>query len=100
MSFSQKITDILVSGTYNGSLAFFDQKRGDASGNIKPVQTTILEQSHHDPVYDVSWCAGKTGTECVSVSTDGRILWWDTKMLDNGPTEELLLEEKFKVEDE
>ena len=98
MQFSQKINDILVGGSYNGSLAFFDQKRGDSSGKIKPVETTILEKSHHDPVYDVFWCAGKTGTECVSVSTDGRILWWDMKMLGNGPTEELLLEENFDID--
>merc|ERR1712048_306933 len=31
---------------------------------------------------------------------DGRILWWDMKMLDNGPTEELLLEENFTVNDQ
>ena len=100
MAFSQKITDILVAGSYNGSLAFFDQKRGGSDGNLKPVETTILEKSHNDPVYDVFWCAGKTGTECVSVSTDGRILWWDMKMLGNGPTEELLLEETFDIDGE
>lgn len=100
MAFSQKITDILVAGSYNGSLAFFDQKRGDSSGKLKPVETTILEKSHHDPVYDVFWCAGKTGTECVSISTDGRILWWDMKMLGNGPTEELVLEENFDIDGE
>ena len=98
LAFSQKITDILVAGSYNGSLAFFDQKRGSSSGVLKPIETTILEKSHHDPVYDVYWCAGKTGTECVSVSTDGRILWWDMKMLGNGPTEELRLEENFEIE--
>ena len=100
LSFSQKITDLVVGGSYNGSLAFFDQKRGSSNGVIKPVETTILEKSHADPVYDVYWCAGKTGTECVSVSTDGRILWWDMKMLGNGPTEELVLEENFTIDGE
>lgn len=37
MAFSQKITDILAAGAYNGSLAFFDMKRGGADGKIKPV---------------------------------------------------------------
>lgn len=100
MQFSQKITDIVVGGSYNGSLAFFDQKRGDSSGKIKPFETTILEKSHFDPVYEVYWCAGKTGTECVSVSTDGRVLWWDMKMLGNGPTEELTLTENFEIDGE
>ena len=90
----------MVAGCYNGSLAFFDLKAGDASGKLKPVKTTILDKSHHDPVYDVFWCAGKTGTECVSISTDGRILWWDFKKLDDGPTEELVLEEKFDIDGE
>ena len=73
-------------------------KRGGADGKIKPINTTLLEKSHHDPIYDVYWCAGKTGTELVTTSTDGRILWWDMKMLDNGPTEELLLEEHFEID--
>lgn len=39
-----------------------------------------MEKSHHDPVYNVEWTAiGKTGSECVSSSTDGRVLWWDYK---------------------
>lgn len=47
---------------------------------MKPFRTTILEKSHHDPVYDVYWLTvGKTGNECVSVSTDGKLLWWDMK---------------------
>lgn len=93
MQFSTKNTELLVGGSYNGSLAFFDKRTGNTDGTLKPVQTSILEQSHHDPVYDVFWLAsGKSGTEAVSTSTDGRILWWDQKMLDKGPTEVLDLE--------
>ena len=100
MAFSQKITDILAGGSYNGTLSFFDMKKGGSDGKLKPTHTTKLELSHHDPIYDVYWCAGKTGTELVTTSTDGRILWWDMKMLDNGPTEELKLEENFNINDE
>lgn len=54
--------------------------------------TTILEKSHHDPVYDIYWLAhGKTGTECVSTSTDGRLLWWDYRKLDEGPIDEFVV---------
>ena len=67
-----------------------------SDGTLKPTATTILEQSHHAPVYDAYWLAsGKSGTETVSTSTDGRLLWWDLKMLDKGPTEELKLEQEF-----
>jgi len=61
MAFNQKNPDIVVGGSYNGSLSFFDTRAGDASGVVKPFRTTILEKSHHDPVYDVDWkTVGKT----------------------------------------
>lgn len=96
MVFNHKNSDIIVGGSYNGSLSFFDQRKGSSSGVIKPVETTLLEKSHHDPVYDVYWLTvGKSGTECVSTSTDGRILWWDMKKLGDGPVDELILSETF-----
>lgn len=98
MVYNHKNFDIIVGGSYNGSLSFFDLRRGHSSGVIKPTDTTILEKSHHDPVYDVSWLTlGKLGTECVSTSTDGRLLWWDMKKLGDGPTEELILTESNAV---
>ena len=100
LAFSQKNSDLIVGGSYNGSICVFDRRAKEgAGGSIKPTATSILEKSHHDPVYDVSWISGKSGVECVSTSTDGRLLWWDTKNLDAGPTEELKLEEKFTMPD-
>ena len=46
-----------------------------------------------DPVYDFSWLQGKTGTEAMTVSTDGQVLWWDTRRLGQ-PLEDLTLREK------
>ena len=98
MVFNHKNSDIIVGGSYNGSLSFFDQRKGSSSGVIKPVETTLLEKSHHDPVYDIYWLTvGKSGTECVSTSPDGRILWWDMKKLGDGPVDELVLSETFQV---
>ena len=98
LSFSQKNTDLIVGGSYNGSICFFDKRDSkQVGGSIRPTLTSILEKSHADPVYDVYWITGKTGTECVSTSTDGRLLWWDQRNLDNGPTEELKLLENFEV---
>jgi hypothetical protein len=34
-----------------------------------------------DQVYDVVWLQSKTGTECASVSSDGRLLFWDVRKL-------------------
>ena len=94
LQFNHRNSDIMVGGCYNGSLAFFDLRRGDASGVIKPTDVTLLEKSHHDPVYDVCWLVhGKTGNECVSTSTDGRVLWWDNRKLSEGAQDELVLSE-------
>ena len=46
-----------------------------------------------DPVYDFAWLQSKTGTECMSVSTDGSVLWWDIRKLGE-PTETLTLKER------
>ena len=93
MAFNHKNSDIIVGGSYNGSLSFFDTRAGSSSGAIKPFRTTVLENSHHDPVYDVYWLTlGKTGNDCVSCSTDGRLLWWDKSKEDKElPYEHCLL---------
>jgi len=49
--------------------------------------------SRRDPVYDFSWLQSKTGTEAMTVSTDGQVLWWDTRRLGQ-PLEDLTLREK------
>jgi dynein intermediate chain 2 len=43
-----------------------------------------------DPVYDVFWIQSKTNNQFASVSTDGRMLWWDTRKLSE-PTDEVIL---------
>jgi hypothetical protein len=46
-----------------------------------------------DPVYDFAWLQSKTGTECMSVASDGSVLWWDIRKLAE-PVETLNLAEK------
>jgi dynein intermediate chain 2 len=41
-------------------------------------------------VYDVFWVQSKTNNQFVSVSTDGRMLFWDTRKLSE-PTDEVVL---------
>jgi dynein intermediate chain 2 len=80
LTYNPKIPESIVGGCYDGSLNFFDTRMGSSGGTLRPTMMTKLENSHHDPVYDVAWLtAGKAGKECVSTSTDGQILWWDMK---------------------
>ena len=44
-------------------------------------------------MYDFAWLQSKTGTVCMSVSTDGSVLWWDIRKLGE-PTETLTLKER------
>jgi dynein intermediate chain 2, axonemal len=100
MAFNHKNSDIIVGGSYNGSLSFFDTRAGGSSGAIKPFKTTILEKSHHDPVYDVFWLTlGKTGNDCVSCSTDGMLHWWDKTNNDDCPIDSCILNEPILVDD-
>jgi dynein intermediate chain 2 len=55
------------------------------------VESSILEKSHHDPVYNVFWIQSRLAQEFGSVSTDGRVLWWDARKLGDGPVDEMVL---------
>lgn len=57
---------------------------------VLPFSCSVIEKSHHDPVYDVFWINSKTGNQAVSVSTDGQMLWWDTRRLSE-PSDSLKL---------
>lgn len=86
MAFNPKYSDNLVGGCYNGVVAMWDLRDSSSA----PKHQTLIEKSHHEPVYDIYWLHGKSGTECVSVSTDGRMLWWDFKK-PGEPTDSLVL---------
>ena len=88
LEYNAKDQFLLVGGSYNGLVSFWDTRKGS-----QPVDTSVIEHSHRDPVYDIKWLAGKTAYECVSTSTDGQVLWWDTRKLAE-PLEKLLLEDK------
>lgn len=92
LRYNPKSTDSLVGGSYNGLITFYDLRRagGGTSREVVPFSTSVIEKSHHDPVYDVFWINSKTGNQCVSVSTDGQMLWWDTRRLSE-PTDSLLM---------
>lgn len=75
---------MLGAGQYNGQFTFFDLRKGSG-----PVDATPVERSHRGPVHDFAWTQSKTGTELMSCSTDGMVLWWDLRKLGE-PLEELV----------
>lgn len=75
LAFNPKSPDWLVGGCYNGLIAFWDVRKHGT------VETSLIENSHHDPVYDVAWIQSRTNQEMVSVSTDGHVKWWDIRKL-------------------
>jgi len=95
MAFNKKNADTLVGGCYNGILGVWDLRK---AGN-KAVESTVIESGHSDPIYAVEWIQSRTGTEFVSVSTDGSICWWDARKLGTGPMDQMLLRDE-QSEDE
>lgn len=76
--YNHKNSDYLLGGCYNGLLNFYDLRKGPT-----PAAKSNVEASHYDPVYDVVWLQSKTATDCASVSSDGRLLFWDVRNLQN-----------------
>lgn len=60
-----------MSGQFNGLVAIWDIRRG-----TEPVDFSIMENSHRDPVNKVLWINSKSGTEFFSASTDGQCKWY------------------------
>eukprot|EP00455_Lapot_gusevi_P050973 TRINITY_DN7502_c0_g1_i3.p1 TRINITY_DN7502_c0_g1~~TRINITY_DN7502_c0_g1_i3.p1 ORF type:complete len:605 (-),score=131.23 TRINITY_DN7502_c0_g1_i3:30-1796(-) len=87
--FNPKSPDTLVGGSYNGLLGHWDLRKGSTA-----IETSLIEKSHHDPVYEVAWIQSRTNTEFCSVSTDGYILWWDTRKLASGPMDSMELKDE------
>eukprot|EP01137_Pigoraptor_chileana_P008982 Opistho-2@56562 len=86
LEYNPKDPHILVGGSYNGLVSFWDTRKGS-----QPVDVSPIERSHRDPVYKALWISSKTGTEFFSASTDGQVLWWDIRKMGE-PTESLLLD--------
>lgn len=85
LAFNPKQHDNVCGGCYNGLVTVYDLRK-EASF----VGASEIPESHHDPVYECFWISSKTGTQFVSTSTDGRLLYWDTKNLEK-PVEEVVL---------
>ncbi|XP_063265713.1 dynein axonemal intermediate chain 2 isoform X3 [Prinia subflava] len=72
--------------SYIWDLVYWDTRKGGL-----PMEMTPVELSHRDPVYGACWLPSRTGTECLTGSTDGQVLWWDIRKLSQ-PSEKLILD--------
>ena len=71
-----------------GLITCYDTRVGESA-----KETSVIETSHRDPVYWISWLAGKSPFECVSTSTDAQVLWWDVRKLAE-PIDSMWVEDK------
>jgi dynein intermediate chain 2, axonemal len=55
------VPETLVGGCYNGMISFFDLRKSSAAIH-HAVEESVIENSHHDPVYDVFWISSKVNT--------------------------------------
>ena len=94
VEYSPKDAHIIVGGQYNGQVAFWDVRKGS-----QPVETSLVEHSHHDPAYKTLWIQSKTGTEFFSASTDGQVLFWDIRKLGEPITHETIILDPTKKQD-
>ncbi|KAI9187997.1 hypothetical protein H9P43_002388 [Blastocladiella emersonii ATCC 22665] len=86
IKYNPKDPHILVGGSYNGIVAYWDTRKGSY-----PVDSSAIDKAHRDVVYSVAWVQSKTGSEFFSTSADGQVLWWDIRKLSE-PTESLMLD--------
>lgn len=89
LAYNLKDHNLVGAGQYNGQVTFFDLRKGPT-----PVDATLVEHSHRDAVHDFAWTQSKTGSELMSTSTDGSVLWWDLRKLGGEPLESLTLRER------
>jgi dynein intermediate chain 2 len=88
-----------VGGSINGMISVYDLRQSNEKSErnnipiIVPQAISQIALSHHEPVSDICWVKAKHSFMCVSTSTDGQILWWDTRDLEK-PTDSINTGEK------
>jgi len=76
VSFNPKHQNLLGCGCSNGTVSIFDISDG-VTQNL--LCSSKLEESHNDAITDFVWLRSRNGTEFVTTSTDGKVIWWDIK---------------------
>lgn len=77
LAYNHKTVDQLAFGCYSGLVGIWDLRQNKGS----PAIVSEVEISHHEPVFDLLWLSSKGGNEFVTTSTDGKVIWWDSRNL-------------------
>ncbi len=76
ISFNRHHQSLLDVGCSNGTVGIFDIHEG-VTQNL--LCLSKLEESHNDAITDFVWLRHRNGTEFVTTSTGGKVIWWDIK---------------------
>nr|XP_034969503.1 WD repeat-containing protein 34 [Zootoca vivipara] len=73
LAFHPRRPSIIAGGLYSGEVLVWDTGRPE-----DPLvwRTGMTDDTHTDPVYQVTWLQGDKQTRLLSASTDGKILLW------------------------
>ena len=65
---------VIAGGSFNGELIIWDLSLSEQIVAVSP----ILEFGHKDPIVDIEWLYDNQSTEwiIITISTDGKILYW------------------------
>ncbi|KAL0233416.1 hypothetical protein PCE1_001931 [Barthelona sp. PCE] len=86
LQYNPRDMHLLAGGCQNGLITVWDVRK---SGSV--LDSSAIEHSHEDPVFALRWLQSKSACELLSVSTDGKALFWDIRKLSE-PTESLSLQ--------
>ena len=88
IAYNHKLVDMIGGGCYNGLVVIWDIRNVKANG-CNPAFISPVQKTHHDPVTHILWQNSKTGSELVTTSTDGTVLFWDFRKMSDGPVDSL-----------
>ncbi|KAL4134935.1 hypothetical protein QTP88_006615 [Uroleucon formosanum] len=95
VKFHHRDGQLLAGGLLNGQVALWDMRTGSTNIGISNIRN-----GHRDLILSLEWIQSKTNSEFLTGSSDGQIMWWDTRNLTE-PTDVLLLDLlKTEVKDE
>ncbi|XP_022166124.1 dynein intermediate chain 3, ciliary-like [Myzus persicae] len=86
IKFHHRDGQLLAGGLMNGQVALWDMRISSTNVGFSNVRN-----GHRDKIHSLKWIQSKTNSEFLTGSSDGQIMWWDTRNLEE-PTDVLLLD--------
>lgn len=76
LEYNSKDSFIIAGGRFNGTVCLYDTRAG---GDIQ--ERSVREYSHKDAINSLLWSQSKQNTEFFTGSSDGHVMWWDTRKM-------------------